>query len=309
MSDSSEDHGPLAFLSGQFVRQSEAHLSLNDAGFVMGATVTDLCRTFRFRLFRWADHLRRFRRGCEAARIPQPHSDKELTRIAGRLVEHNRSFLKPEADLAVVIFATPGVVGYYFGEPGGAGDASPTLGMHTFPLPFGRYRRLFEEGATLAIPSIRQVHAACIDPRVKQRSRLHWWLADREVRARTPAAMALLLDEDGHATETAAANFLIVRNGVVVSPPSSAILGGISLQVTRELCDRLGIGFVEQPLTPADCFTADEALLTSTPYGLAPVQQLEQKTFPARGPIGTNLMQCWNEVVGLDIGRQILANP
>jgi branched-chain amino acid aminotransferase len=301
--------GPLAYLNGSFMPQSDAVLPLNDAGFVQGATVTDLCRTFRFRLFRWADHLRRFRQSCDTARISQPLTDDELTSIAERLVEHNKAFLGSEGDLAVVVFATPGIIGYYLGEPGGAGDASTTLGMHTFPLPFRRYRRLFEEGATLAIPSVRQVPTVSIDPRIKQRSRLHWWLADREVHARMPTASALLLDEQGHVTETAAANFLIVKDGVVVSPPSIAILGGISLQVTRELCEQLGIGFVERPLTVADCLAADEAMLTSTPYGLAPVRQLEQQIFPVPGPVAAGLMAAWNEVAGLDVGRQILANP
>ena len=52
------------------------------------------------------------------------------------------------------------------------------------PLPFARYRRFFEEGARLVIPSTRHVPAVCVDPRIKQRSRLHWWRADRIVRLR-----------------------------------------------------------------------------------------------------------------------------
>ena len=40
---------PQVFLNGQFLPLSEARLSWHDAGFVFGATVTDLCRTFRQR--------------------------------------------------------------------------------------------------------------------------------------------------------------------------------------------------------------------------------------------------------------------
>ncbi len=296
MSKSRGQHEPLVYLNGRFLPQSEAVLPLHDAGFVMGATVTDLCRTFRFRLFRRAEHLRRFRQSCAAASIPQPLTDEQLTAIAERLIAHNQTLVDAEADLALVVFATPGVVGYYLGEPGGPGDATLTLGMHTFPLPFSRYRRLFEEGAMLAIPGVRHVPTVSIDHYIKHRSRLHWWLADREVHARNPAASALLLDDHGHVTETAAANFLLVKDGV-------------SLQVTRELCDRLGIGFKERPLTVADCFAADEALLTSTPYGLAPVRQIEHHAYPAPGPVALELMAAWDETVGLSIGRQILANP
>lgn len=300
---------PLAYLNGRFLAQADAHLPLHDAGFVMGATVTDLTRTFRFRLFRFADHLVRFRQSCATAYIPLLLDDGQLTAIAERLVEHNRQLVSPEADLALLVFATPGVVGYYRGEPGGAGDAAPTLGMHTFPLPFARYRRLFEEGATLAISYVRHVPAASIDRRIKQRSRLHWWLADREVQARVPHASALLLDENGHVTETATANFLLVRDGKVLSPPATDILGGISLQVTRELCDRLGIYFDEKSLTVAECFAAEEALVSSTAYGLAPVSKLDQHTYPAPGPVARRLMAAWDEIAGLNIRQQILANP
>jgi branched-subunit amino acid aminotransferase/4-amino-4-deoxychorismate lyase len=137
---------PLAYLNGRFLAQSEAHLALHDAGFVLGATVTDLVRTFRHCLFRLRDHLRRFRQSCEMAQIPQPRTEQELTRLAGEVVEHNAALLGPDDDLALVMFATPGPVGYYLGEPGGAGDAAPTFGMHTFPLPFARYVRLVREG-------------------------------------------------------------------------------------------------------------------------------------------------------------------
>src|SRR5216683_468988 len=88
-----QDRLMLAFLDGRLLPTSDARLPLNDAGFVMGATVTDLARTFRFRLFRWADHLGRFRHSCDAAHIAQPLSDEQLTNVAERLVEHNKALL------------------------------------------------------------------------------------------------------------------------------------------------------------------------------------------------------------------------
>src|SRR5205807_4940650 len=118
---------------------------------------------------------------------------------------------------------TPGPVGYYLGDPGGPGDGPPTLALHTFPLPFAPYRPLFQHGARLVIPPTRHVPASSVDPRIKQRSRLHWWLADRHARATQPGSTALLLDHTGHVTETAASNFLLVLDGAVVSPPRSSI--------------------------------------------------------------------------------------
>ncbi len=295
---------PLAYLHGRFLPASEAALPLHDAGFVLGATVTDQCRTVRHRLYRWDDHLARFLQGCRLAHL-QPPPAAEIARIAEELVAHNAALLPPQGELALVLFLTPGLIGYYAGEPGAAGDEPPTFGMHTFPIRFERYCRLFRAGASLAISTVRQVSAASVDPHLKQRSRIHWWLADREVQARFPGAMALLLDEHGHLTETAAANVLLVRGGTILSPPLATVLEGVSLRFVRELCGDLALPFEERPLTLADAGAAEEILLTSTPYFLAGVSRLDKHAVPWPGPIYQQLLGAWGQRIGLDIRGQI----
>jgi branched-chain amino acid aminotransferase len=110
---------PVVYLNGRFLPQGEARRTLHDAGFVFGATATDLCRTFRHALYRFPDHLRRFRQSCSRAQIPQPVSDDHLAALAHELVARHASLLGPEQDLALVLLATPGPIGYYLGEPGG----------------------------------------------------------------------------------------------------------------------------------------------------------------------------------------------
>ena len=295
---------PLALLNGRFLPQSQAALALNDGGFVFGATITDLCRTFRHELYRPDDHVARFLAGCRYASLDVPAGDV-LSSQARELARHNAALLDPGNELALVMFATPGPIGYYLGAPGGVGDAAPTVGMHTFPLPFARYRPLVERGADLAVPDVRQVPGACVDPRVKQRSRLHWWLADQEARRRRPGAQALLLDESGYVTETAAANFLVVRDGVVLSPPLESVLAGVSLGVLRRLCTRLGIVFEHRPLTLDACLTADEAMLTSTAYCVAGVSRVNDVQVPWPGPTFQRLLAAWNDEIGLDVHEQI----
>ncbi len=299
---------PIAYLNGRFLPQSEAGLSLHDTGFVMGVTVTDLCRTFRSQPFRLADHLARFRASCDAAGVAQTLTDERLTELVASLVAHNAKLLPADGDLAVVLFATPGPIGYYLGEAGGPGDGPATLGIHSFPLPFGRYQKLFTEGARLVIPETRHVPGESVDPRIKQRSRMHWWLADREARRLDPGASALLLDHDEWVTETAAANLLLVRDGVVFTPPHTSVLGGISLLVTRELCAEAGIPHQERHLTTDDCYAADEAMLTSTPYCLAGVRMIDRTLLNWPGPVFERLLAAWNGRVGLDLRRQILSN-
>src|SRR5262245_46529919 len=187
---------PLIYLDGRLVPATEAVLPIHDAGLVSGVTVTDFCRTFRRRLFRWEDHLARFRRDCAACFIDLAPSDADLTAAAHHLVEHNGRLLPPESELALVSFATPGPLGTYAGAPGQ--DGPPTVCLHTFALSFARYARFFREGVVLAVAG---QHAAGPDDlapsAVKHRSRLHWWRADHLLRRRDdvpPGAVALLTD-------------------------------------------------------------------------------------------------------------------
>jgi branched-subunit amino acid aminotransferase/4-amino-4-deoxychorismate lyase len=246
--------------------------------------------------------------------------------VAERLVQHNGAMLVAEdrvplrdgtgqvlgqfvpgiGELALVLFATPGPIGYYLGQSGGPGDGPPTVGLHTFPLPFARYRSLFTDGARLVVPATRHIPAASVDPRAKMRSRMSWWIAEKEAKDLDPGATALLLDADGFVTETAAANFLIVRGGEVVSPPRAAVLNGISLQVVEELCGELGIPFSERPLAVSECQAAAEALLAGTAFCVAGVRRLDGVELPWPGPIWRRLLAAWSDRVGVDIGAQIL---
>lgn len=292
---------PLAFLNGRLLPQSEASLALNDAGFVFGATVTDLCRTFRHRLYRWADHLSRFRQSCRSAYLDVPRDDDEITRCAEQLVAHNAGLIDANGDLALVLIATPGPIGYYLGQSIYAGE-QPTFAMHTFPLPFARYRPWIESGVRLVTPTVRQIPAACVDPHIKHRSRMHWWLAQQEV---GKDAQALLLDMDGNVTETASSNFLLVKDGTLMSPPRESILDGVSVRVVAELAARLRIPLVFRKISLADCYTADEALLTCTSFCVAGVGQINDHVLPCPGPMLQRLHQAWSAEVGVDIHAQI----
>lgn len=292
---------PLAFLNGQCMPQSQASLALNDAGFIFGATVTDLCRTFRHRLYRWPEHLARFRRGCQSAFLDVPLDDAAISRQAAKLIAHNAALLDANGELALVLFATPGPIGYYLGQASTPGE-QPTFGMHTFPLPFERYRPWIAHGVMLAMPSVRAVPSACVDPHIKQRSRMHWRLAQKQIPAE---AQALLLDLDGNVTETASANFLVVRDGTLISPPRTSILEGISLGVVSELAATLGIPMAYRPIALEECHAADEALLTCTTYCLAGVRRINERALPWPGPMLRRLLDAWNAEVGLDIHQQI----
>lgn len=298
---------PWVYLNGEWLPQSRAGLTLNDAGFVLGVTVTSLVRTFQHELFRWSDHLKRFRGGTKEVHLRLGLSDAEITELAEEAVRRNATFLEPEQELCLVMFATPGRIGYYGGTPGSL-QGPLTFGIHTFPLPFERYRDWIEDGAVLRVPAVRQVPAASIPPTIKQRSRMHWWRAEHEVVSKDPAAKALLLNENDHVTETALANFLIVRRGRVATPARTEVLPGVSLKVVAEICAQEGIAFERRSLTLEECLAADEALVCGTAFCLAGVRQLDDHRYRFPGPMLRRLLVRWNAIVGLDIHKQIRDN-
>ena len=301
---------PVVWLKGRFVPASAAHISIYDYGIVLGATVTDLLRTFRHQLYRLDDHIDRFFQSCKYARIKPPLTKPELAAVTVELAQRNASLIGAGDDLAAVLFITPGENLVYAGAAASSVPMEPTLCVHSFPLPFALWRRFFETGVHLVTPSTRHVPPQCVDPKIKCRSRMHWWLAEQEAHLGDPHAVPLLLDLDGNLTETSGANFLLVRKGRVISPGSRNILRGVSRQVVMELCVKLGIPFEERDLQVHDALTAEEAFLTTTPYCMAPVTRVNGVTVGdgrVGGPLFERILAGWSGDVGIDIRRQVLA--
>ena len=60
---------PVVYLNDGFVPASQAHLKIYDLGIVLGATLTEMTRTFRHQPFRLEEHVRRLLRSCKYAGI------------------------------------------------------------------------------------------------------------------------------------------------------------------------------------------------------------------------------------------------
>lgn len=300
---------PVVYLRGGFLPASQAHISIYDFGVVMGATVTDLLRTFRKKPYRLEDHVRRFCESCKYARIELPIGFAEIVTVTQELVERNGALLSEDGELAVVYFITPGENLVYAGSAAASGSImQPTFCIHSFPLPFGLFRRFFSSGIHLVTPSTRHVPAHCLDPKIKNRSRLHWWLAEQEAHLADPLAVPFLLDVDGNLTETSGSNVLLVKDGMVLSPTPRNILLGISRKTVMELCAQLSIAFQERDLQVHDAINADEIFVTTTPYCMAPVTKINGLAVAdgKPGPIFEHLLAAWSAAVGMDIRSQVM---
>jgi branched-subunit amino acid aminotransferase/4-amino-4-deoxychorismate lyase len=297
---------PIAYLAGGFLPASAAKLSLADLG-LQGMAVTETVRTFGHHLFRLDEHLDRLALSLELARIDFPSSLAEMRSIAEQLVEQNARLIAPTGDLGLTVFVTAGPNPTYLGGRPAELQAGPSLGMHTWPLPFERWAERLRTGQHLVTPAVRQLPRETLDPRVKSRSRLHWHLAGRQAQDFDPAAAALLLDANGCVTETATANFFIVTNGGILTPRTGTTLAGVSQRVVRELAAARGISYGEADLRPENVLAADEAFTSSTPYCLLPVCRFNGHLIGegCPGTVYSELLAAWSARVGVDIAQQI----
>ena len=169
--------------------------------------------------------------------------------------------------------------------------------------------KLFDSGVNGVIPSQRAIPAHLMDPKIKNRSRLFYQLANIEVsQFKGENNWALLLDPDGIITEATGANFFIVKNKKIITPEGRNILRGISRDYIFELAEQLGIECIEKNIEKYDVITADEAFMTGTPFSMLPVTQIEGINIRngKRGEIFDRLLKKWSDNVGIDIEKQII---
>lgn len=297
--------GEAAWLDGRLMPRDAFSIPAGDAGFVMGATVTEQLRTFQGKLFRPLPHARRLADSLATVGVAPAHSIDAIMAAAEQLAAHNHRLLAeatPPSDLGLVIFVTPGDQASQHSGQGGP----PRTGIHTFPLAFGMWADAYDVGTALRSVSVRQVPGDCWPPGAKVRSRLHYFLADREAATTEPGARAVLAHHDGRISETSTANIAVVNAHGVTAPPRSDALPGVSLAFARELASALGIAWHERSLTAADLAAADEILLTSTPNCVLPATRFDGRPVGTGepGPVFQQLLAAWSEAVGIDIPEQ-----
>lgn len=294
---------PIAYLNGRLVPLSSVSVPIQDAGFLLGATVAEQMRTFAGRLFRLDQHLARLRRSLEIVGVDPGVSIDELVRAIEELTALNHAASAPGDDLNVVVFITPGILA----ASGSSSPAGPMVSITTRPLPFRNWADKYLAGERVVISSIQQVPKDCWPPELKCRSRMHYYLADREAQSREPGSRAILLHHDGTVSEATTANIVAYfANEGIVSPPHHRILPGVSVAAVADVCRANAIPFVERDLTPGELARADEIMLTSTSPCVLPVVALDGKAIGkgVPGPIFDRVVTAWGRDVGVDICDQ-----
>lgn len=294
-----------AYLNGKLIPASEAVLPVHDAGFVLGATVAEQVRTFRGRLFRLEQHLQRLAASSDILGVKPGIAWEQLAAAAAELAHHNHQLQDPDDDLGMSIFVTPGPYATMAAFAGAA--PGPTVCMHTYPLPFHIWADKYGQGQALTTTAVEQVPTTCWPAALKCRSRMHYYLADRQAALQQPGSRALMRDHEGHVLEASTASvFLYCRHEGLVAPPVEQTLPSVSLSVVAELAASFGVPLIHRHVTLDDLFRADEVMLCSTSPCVWPAVQLNRQPVGGGRPgeMFRRLLAAWSELVGVDIERQ-----
>ena len=302
--------GRKIFFNGEFVEESHAKISIYDSALMFGDMVFEMTRSFNKVQFKLREHLERLYSGIKILQIPIQMSIDEMEKAVYDTIEINEPFFGNDDEHRIMIDVTRGTLGIY--QKVNGLTSGPNIIIADFPLRWtvAGMGKLFISGINAVITSQRAIPAQFLDPKIKNRSRIHYLMANIEAsRFEGNDNWALLLDQDGFIAEGTGDNFFIVKKNKIFTPEGRNILRGISRDyVINTLCDQLEIEAIEKNIEPYDVYTADEAFMTGTPFCMLPVTRLNGLPI-GDGKVGglfNSLLKQWSENTGVNISNQII---
>lgn len=308
-SNSMDDKGRrLVWFNGELVPETEAKISIYDSALMFGDMVFEMTRSFQKKQFKLREHLERLYASIKYVHIPLVMGIDEMERHVFETIEANVPMFAEDDEHRVMIDVSRGVLSIYEGIVGA--HKGPNVIIADFPLRWTvvGMGKFFDIGINAVITSQRAIPAQLLEPKVKNRSRLHYLMANIEVsNCKGDNNWALLLDPDGFVAEGTGDNFFIVKDGVIITPEPRNILRGVSRAYIFELSKQLSLTCIEKNIEPYDVMAAEEAFMTGTPFCLLPVTGLNAVAIGdgRMGPLTRLLLDTWSDNVGVDIEGQI----
>jgi len=298
----------VVWFNGKLVPEPEARISIYDSALMFGDMVFEMTRSFNKVQFKLREHLERLYASIKYVRIPLEMSMVDMEGHIHETIEANAPLFAADDEHRLMIDVSRGILSIYQGIVGS--HKGPNIIIADFPLRWtvSGMGELFDTGINAVITSQRAIPAQLLEPKVKNRSRLHYLMANIEVsNYEGDNNWALLLDPDGFIAEGTGDNFFIVKDNMIITPEPRNILRGISRAYIFELAKCLNLPCIEKNIEPYDVVTADEAFMTGTPFCILPVASLNSTPIgnEPMGKITRQLLEAWSSKVGIDISGQI----
>jgi branched-chain amino acid aminotransferase len=263
----------ISYFEGDYVPLGNAKISIMTSAFMYGTAVFEGIRAYwnpRTKMLyglRFREHMERLRRNASILLMTGLPPVDELVRIAVELCRRNGF----ESD----VYIRPAV--YKSGTAVGVKLHGMPHDLCMFAVPFGNYIDV-EQGITMMTSTWRRN----ADDSIPARGKITGGYVNMAFQ-KTEAELngfdeALVLTKDGSASEASAANFFMVRDGVLVTPPTSDdILEGITRTSVFEIAAAIGVPTAVRPIDRSELYVADEMFLCGTGVQLSPVVELDHR--------------------------------
>jgi branched-chain amino acid aminotransferase len=294
--------GKYAFFDDQFVPIGDAKISIRTHTFNYGTGVFEGIRAYwsnsenDLLVFRLQDHYERFLRSCRIMLFDLPYTCEQLCDITLDLLR--REGYRADTYIRPIAYKGDEIIGVKLH------NLKDRFAL--FATPFGRYVEA-EEGARVHVSSWRRISDNAIPARGK--------ITGAYVNSAFSKTEALLngfdecivLTQTGHVSEGSAANFFMVRNGQVITPPvTEEILEGITRETVIEMCRKeLGYEVVERQIDRSELYVADEAFFTGTGVQVAAIIEIDHRPVGRgkMGPVVQSIRQLYFDVVRGRVAR------
>jgi branched-chain amino acid aminotransferase len=114
-----------------------------------------------------------------------------------------------------------------------------------------------------------------------------------------------MLDPHGFVATCNSTHFFIVRKGQVWTSTGMYCLGGITRANVLSICQENGIPAHEKSFSLTDVYGAEEAFVTGTFAGVAPVTEIDgRRISAARGPMVERLQHLYRDLIARDVASR-----
>ena len=274
-------------INGEYFGRDEAKISVFDSGFVLGDGVWEGLRVHHGKIAFLDQHLERLYGGAKALDMEMDVTAEELGERLYRLLEKNNM----QDGVHIRLMVSRGVKATPYQDPR-ITITPPTIVM----VP--EYKQALPEtavkGINLFTVHVRRGYPDVQDPKLNSHSKLNCITACIQA-AKAGADEALMLDPHGFVATCNSTHFFIVRKDEVWTSTGDYCLGGITRGNVIELCVQNQIPVRQKNFSLTDVYSANEAFVTGTFAGLAPVREIDGRIIGdgERGPMVEKLQQLY----------------
>jgi branched-chain amino acid aminotransferase len=309
MPSGAHDHAPdprndeiLIWVNGELKPRAEATVSVFDSGFVLGDGIWEGLRIHDGHPAFLEQHFDRLWEGAAALMIDLGLSREELTRAVYDTLTANGM----TDGVHVRLMCTRGVKSTPYQDPRvTVGPATIVIiPEHKLPTP-----ETVEQGLALFTTHVRRATPDTLDPKLNAHSKLNDILACIQA-YQAGADEALMLDQQGFVATCNSTHFFIVKGTPdqpeVWTSDGRFCLGGITRGNVLAMCRAHDITALEKTFSLTDVYSAQEAFVTGTFAGVAPVRSVDGRTIGSgeRGPVVTRLQELYGDWVAADVAAR-----